>query len=67
MITFMFSFRERDKSDQVLRCSFCNKPEGKVEKLISNPNQMPIRAYICDECVVVCSKILEEDKKKIKR
>lgn len=36
-------------------CSFCNRSEDLVEKLISGPN-----AYICDRCVHLCSGILEK-------
>lgn len=42
--------------DDVLRCSFCNKTQDKVRKLIAGPNG----TYICDECVDVCSEILAE-------
>lgn len=44
------------KMDDVLRCSFCNKTQDKVRKLIAGPNG----TYICDECVAVCTEILEE-------
>lgn len=42
--------------DDVLRCSFCNKTQDKVRKLIAGPNG----TYICDECVDVCAEILAE-------
>src|SRR5436305_7918237 len=45
---------------ETLRCSFCQKAQDAVGKLISSPGEHP-RAYICDECVVVCNTILEED------
>lgn len=35
-------------SDDIVRCSFCNKPQSQVRKLIAGPNG----AYICDECIV---------------
>ncbi|MDD6572025.1 MAG: ClpX C4-type zinc finger protein, partial [Thermoflexaceae bacterium] len=44
------------KMDDVLRCSFCNKTQDKVRKLIAGPNG----TYICDECVDVCAEILAE-------
>ena len=47
--------------EEVLKCSFCHKPQETVAKLISSPSDYP-RAYICDECVSVCNSILEEDK-----
>ena len=44
-------------SDDIVRCSFCNKPQSQVRKLITGPNG----AYICDECIEVCSEIIEEE------
>lgn len=44
-------------SDDIVRCSFCNKPQSQVRKLIARPNG----AYICDECIEVCSEIIEEE------
>ncbi|MDD3362534.1 MAG: ATP-dependent Clp protease ATP-binding subunit ClpX [Hespellia sp.] len=43
--------------DDTIRCSFCNKTQSQVRKLIAGPNG----AYICDECVDVCSEIIEEE------
>lgn len=43
--------------DEKLRCSFCNKTQDQVKKLIAGPNG----AYICDECVGICSDILDEE------
>ncbi len=39
-----------------LRCSFCHKPQDQVRKLIAGPN-----VYICDECIELCSDIIEEE------
>ena len=39
-----------------LRCSFCNKTQDQVRKLIAGPN-----VYICDECINVCSEIIDEE------
>jgi ATP-dependent Clp protease ATP-binding subunit ClpX len=47
-------------SEEILRCSFCQKTQEAVGKLISSPGDHP-RAYICDECVAICNTILEED------
>src|SRR6266545_2281312 len=44
-----------------LCCSFCKKSQESVAKLISSPSDYP-RAYICDECIAVCSSILEDDR-----
>lgn len=43
--------------DTRVRCSFCNKTEDQVRKLIAGPNGV----YICDECIGICSEIIEED------
>lgn len=48
--------RTTDESGK-LRCSFCNKTQDQVKKLIAGPNG----AYICDECVGICSDILDEE------
>ena len=45
------------KNDDRIRCSFCGKPQSQVRKLIAGPNG----AYICDECVDICSEIIDEE------
>src|SRR5580698_4821793 len=52
---------KRAGSDDSLRCSFCQKSQDVVGKLISSPSDYP-RAYICDECIAVCNSILEDDR-----
>ena len=44
-------------SDDQIRCSFCNKTQDQVRKLIAGPNGV----YICDECVDICADIIDED------
>ncbi len=44
-------------SGDVLRCSFCNKSQRDVKKLIAGPT-----VYICDECVDICLDIIAEDR-----
>ena len=46
-----------NKNDDQVRCSFCNKTQNQVRKLIAGPNG----TYICDECIEVCNEILEEE------
>jgi ClpX C4-type zinc finger len=50
----------RKKADRTerpaLRCSFCNKSQHDVQKLIAGP-----RVFICNECVKVCDDILSDD------
>ena len=43
--------------DDKVRCSFCNKTQDQVRKLIAGPNG----AYICEECVDICAEIIEEE------
>ena len=45
------------KLDGKVRCSFCNKSQDQVRKLIAGPSGI----YICDECVELCSEIIEEE------
>ena len=40
-----------------IRCSFCNKTQDQVRKLIAGPSGV----YICDECVEICTDIIEEE------
>lgn len=44
-----------------LRCSFCQKPQNSVDTLISSHSAKAHGLYICDECVSVCQKILEDE------
>ncbi len=41
-------------------CSFCNKDEDRVQKLIAGPNGI----FICDECIDICRNMIEEDKRR---
>ena len=43
--------------DGELRCSFCGKTQDKVKKLIQGQNGV----FICDECIGICSDILDEE------
>ena len=45
------------KSGKDIRCSFCNKSQDQVRKLIAGPAGV----YICDECIDICADILEEE------
>ena len=44
-------------SDDRVRCSFCNKTQDQVRKMIAGPAGV----YICDECVDICADIIEEE------
>ncbi len=39
-----------------LNCSFCSKSQDDVKKLVAGPG-----VYICDECITLCSDILDEE------
>jgi ClpX C4-type zinc finger len=47
-----------------LSCSFCQKSQDSVSKLITSPSNYP-RVYICNECISVCATILEEDQDRL--
>src|ERR1041385_8162387 len=49
---------KKGNTGDVLRCSFCNKSQRDVKKLIAGPT-----VYICDECVDICLDIIAEDRK----
>ena len=46
----------RSKTENGKVCSFCGKCADAARKLIAGPG-----VYICDDCVYVCKKILEEE------
>ncbi len=48
-------FRFTDEKGQ-LKCSFCGKYQDQVRRLVAGPG-----VYICDECVELCSDIIEEE------
>ena len=39
-----------------LKCSFCGKSQDQVRKLVAGPG-----VYICDECIELCTEIVEEE------
>ena len=47
----------RDSRDSRVRCSFCGKTEDQVRKLIAGPEG----AFICDECIEICTEIITEE------
>ena len=48
---------DNKKKEPKIRCSFCQKTEDQVRKLIAGPDN----AFICDECIGICAEILEEE------
>ena len=49
---------KKTAESEVLRCSFCNKDQNDVRKLIAGPT-----VFICDECVDVCNDIIADDRR----
>ena len=47
---------KKNSDSEALRCSFCNKDQNDVRKLIAGPT-----VFICDECVDVCNDIIADD------
>ncbi|MBR6355780.1 MAG: ATP-dependent Clp protease ATP-binding subunit ClpX [Alphaproteobacteria bacterium] len=48
--------KKDDKDDEILHCSFCGKSQKEVKKLVAGRG-----VYICNECIEVCSSIMEEE------
>ena len=48
-------FKFNDENGQ-LKCSFCGKTQDQVRKLVAGPG-----VYICDECIELCTEIVEEE------
>lgn len=49
--------RKGGSQPEPVRCSFCNKDQGQVHRLIAGP-----AVNICDECVEVCNVIIADDR-----
>ena len=45
------------KTEDIVRCSFCNKTQSQVRKMIAGPSG----TYICADCVAICTEIIEEE------
>lgn len=43
-----------------LACSFCGKKDADVAKLVAGPAYLLRRVYICDACVTIASRIMED-------
>jgi ATP-dependent Clp protease ATP-binding subunit ClpX len=52
---------DENKKNDFLKCSFCNKTQPMVKKLIAGPG-----VYICDECIDLCNEIIDEELKEEK-
>jgi ATP-dependent Clp protease ATP-binding subunit ClpX len=45
-----------DKSKPLMRCSFCEKSQNEVKKLVAGSS-----GYICDECIVLCNEVIKDE------
>lgn len=43
-------------NDKDIRCSFCGKHSGEVERMIAGPG-----VYICNECIELCNDVLNDE------
>ncbi len=48
--------KNMDNDNGELKCSFCGRDQSEVKRLIAGPG-----VYICNECIELCSEIIEED------
>ena len=48
--------RDDERREKNIRCSFCQKTQNQVEKIIAGPG-----VYICDECVELCKRIIDDE------
>jgi ATP-dependent Clp protease ATP-binding subunit ClpX len=46
-----------DKTKPLMKCSFCEKSQNEVKKLVAGNS-----GYICDECIVLCNEVIKDDK-----
>ena len=46
----------RNNDDKSIRCSFCGKHSGEVERMIAGPG-----VYICNECIELCNDVLNDE------
>lgn len=51
------------KEIEMCACTFCGKPQKAAKKLIASPNG---DAFICDDCIRICSDIIKEETVKLK-
>ena len=51
-----------DEKDTTIRCSFCGKTQDEVTRLVAGPG-----VFICDECIDVCTAIINEDEAPARR
>ena len=50
------------RTDDTIRCAFCGRTQDQVRKMIAGAGGSNV--FICDECIELCSEILEEELEK---
>ena len=56
-VKFKFMSEKKSADEKVLHCSFCNKSQHEVKKLIAGPSSV----FICDECIDLCTDIIRDE------
>jgi ATP-dependent Clp protease ATP-binding subunit ClpX len=56
-------FRPNRTGRHEYRCSFCEKPQDRVKRLIAGPRGV----YICNECIDLCQQIIHEEEQTLAR
>ena len=46
--------RDMDNGNKTIRCSFCNRTQDEVDKLVAGPG-----VFICDECIELCKGVID--------
>ncbi|MBP9988409.1 MAG: ATP-dependent Clp protease ATP-binding subunit ClpX [Ruminococcus sp.] len=54
--------RDDEKREKNVRCSFCQKTQGQVDKIIAGPG-----VFICNECIELCQSIIDEERDYVDR
>ena len=54
--------RDDERREKNIRCSFCQKTQNQVEKIIAGPG-----VYICDECIELCQHILDDEELQVSK
>ena len=53
----------KNDENQMLYCSFCGRSQNQVKRLIIGPKDV----HICDECIGLCTEIIEAERRFLRR
>jgi hypothetical protein len=59
LLDLVYAFTMNQPTALKPHCSWCHKSQDDVVLLIASPTDFP-RAYICDECVAICTSIIKD-------